>query len=292
MAKAATAPGRGFWLGMSIAIALGACDASADPADTGRGEVDAIDANDTRAVQPIETTITTDSDGDPGPAPIDDAQTGADASGTCPPAEPIFVGIIKNARGLGGTPLEGGGRVACGELYRGGPLAFTNPAGCDELERVGIRTVIDLREPQEQSARPNASCVRDRTHIVSASMPIPYAVDGPAYLRDLHTAQAILPAFAALGDDDAYPIYFHCTYGRDRTGVLAAVILLVLGATPDEIMREYQLTAESGLGAYPQSLSAVLSDIASRGGVDAYLADIGVPAGQVAVLRRRGIASP
>jgi hypothetical protein len=286
--------GQAMWSLVSvIALAAFACD------ETGAAGADAGGASGSAEAETPDSVVAEaegfgddagdrdhyDDEGDP--SAVIDALAAA-----CAPAEPIFVGQVTNARGLGGTRLGEAAQVSCGALYRGAPLAFSGEAGCAELARIGIKTVIDLREPHERSARPAAPCVHEHARIVQAPMPIPYAVDGPAYLRDLHATEAILPAFAALGDDAAYPIYFHCTYGRDRTGVLAALVLLALGATPEEVMREYMLTAEAGLSIYPRSLTAVLDEIARLGGVDAYLAEIDVPAEQVAVLRRHGRPAP
>jgi len=58
------------------------------------------------------------------------------------------------------------------------------------------------------------------------------------YVADLHATESVATAFGVLGDVAAYPVYFHCVYGRDRTGVLAAVILLALGATRESVLAE------------------------------------------------------
>ena len=71
-------------------------------------------------------------------------------------------------------------------------------------------------------------------------------------------------ALRALADPDAYPIYFHCTYGRDRTGVLAAVVLLALDAPREAILDEYVLS-KATVGAYPESLQEMMREDRSPG---------------------------
>jgi hypothetical protein len=120
-------------------------------------------------------------------------------------------------------------------------------------------------------------------------MPIPYDVSPADYLADLNASSSVAAAFAALGDPAAYPVYVHCTYGRDRTGVLAALVLSALGASRQDILQEYLLSAAQ-VGAFPASLNAVLDDIARRGGIEAVLGAAGVTPEQLATLRSRAVA--
>jgi hypothetical protein len=142
-----------------------------------------------------------------------------------------------------------------------------------------------LRVEEERIAVPDSPCVFAQASVVEAPLPIPYSLTQEEYLADLNTYASIVAAFDAFGDESAYPIYFHCTYGRDRTGVLAAVVLLALGASRDDVIAEYQLTALAGLYLPPDSLAAVLDEIEWRGGIEAYLAEAGVTRAKLATLR-------
>lgn len=201
-----------------------------------------------------------------------------------PAVHQLLQGEVLNARDLGGTRLSGGATVEYGVLARGPTLSGLSDAGCDELARLGVRSVIDLREESERSATPESECVEQQARMVLAPLPIPYSVSPTDYLADLDTDDSIATAFHLLGDDQAYPIYFHCTYGRDRTGVLAALILRALGASQDAIIREYELSRHS-VGATPPSLQAVLQEIERRGGIEAHLASIGISDAELEVLR-------
>jgi hypothetical protein len=208
----------------------------------------------------------------------------------CAPGTWILLDEVQNARGLGGIALEDGAQVSCGALYRGSAPVGLGDQGCTDFGRLGIRTVIDLRTEAERLASPDDDCVRQQVSMVLAPMPTPFALSPANYVADLYTTTSIVAAFEALGDKAAYPIYFHCVYGRDRTGVLAAVILLALGASREEAMTDYQLSVAGGVGAYPASLQAVLDDIDQVGGVEAFLATAGVSTAALAALRASAIA--
>ena len=206
----------------------------------------------------------------------------------CVSGKRVLQNDVLNARDLGAVPLGQEQASSCGALFRGPPLAPLSQAGCDHVSELGIRTVIDLRTFAESGAKPEAACVAERVNIVRAPLPVPYDVSPLDYIADLDSLDSMVQAFAALGDDAAYPIYFHCTWGRDRTGVLAAVILLALGATHEDIMREYMFSSES-VGAYPSSLQATLDEIERRGGVSTYLDSLGMTPEQRATLRAHAV---
>ncbi|HWA71867.1 MAG TPA: tyrosine-protein phosphatase [Polyangiaceae bacterium] len=214
---------------------------------------------------------------------------GVDGTGGCRPGQPILTGAVVNARDLGGTRLDGGGMVACGQLYRGAPLYNFTTAACADFAALGIRTVIDLRTEDERLQKPDAACVGAAANVVLTPLPIPYNVSRQDYIADLDAKASIAAALRVLGDPASYPVYFHCTWGRDRTGVLSAVILLALGASHADILQEY-LLSEPNVGAYPDSLVGTLDEIERRGGVEAYLTASGVPMEDVEALRAQAIA--
>jgi len=226
--------------------------------------------------------------------PVDGPVPACPASGAPGPADagcsrsaPILSCDVTNARDLGGVPLGANGSVACGMVLRGPPLAGLSPAGCVDAAALGLRTIIDLREDDERGARPDDACVG--ANVVSAPLPIPYDVDAAEYLADFDASASIARVFHTLADTAAYPVYFHCTYGRDRTGVVAAAVLLALGASRADVLEEYTISAAT-VGAYPESLAALLDEIDRRGGIDAALAAKGVSADELASLRMHVIA--
>jgi hypothetical protein len=189
---------------------------------------------------------------------------------------------IRNARDLGGIPLGGGRTVKCGLLFRGPPLELQN--GCANYDELGVRVIVDLRQPSEVSSRMDETCATEDANVIAAPLPIPYQLSAENYIADLNTLDSMALVFHALGTEAGYPMYFHCTWGRDRTAVVAAVILTALGASREAIMADYNLSANT-VGAYPASLEATLDELERRGGVEGYYAELGVSAQELAFLR-------
>jgi protein-tyrosine phosphatase len=202
------------------------------------------------------------------------------------PGEAILLPYLTNARELGGTPLAGGAHVPFGRLFRGPPLAALSADGCDAATRLGIRSVVDLRVPSEVASQPESGCIQSRATVIAAPLPIPYAVSAGDYIAILDARASLRTLFSALTSPGAYPIYIHCTWGRDRTGVVAALVLSALGADRETILEEYLLSRES-VGAYPQSLLAALDEVELRGGIEAYLTGLGVTHEQLQALRKQ-----
>jgi predicted DNA repair protein MutK len=67
------------------------------------------------------------------------------------------------------------------------------------------------------------------------------------------------------------------------------LLRLALGATAEDVMTDYMLS-KSSVGAYPDSLQAVLDDIAVRGGAEAVLSAAGIGSDELAALRTRAIS--
>ena len=208
----------------------------------------------------------------------------AGGNGSCAPSTVVLADDgIQNARDLGGIPLSGGRTVKCGMLFRGPPLTLTAD-GCDSYEDLGVRVLVDLRQEHERAGRPDATCTTEDAIVIAAPLPIPYQVSGENYIADLNTLDSMALIFHALGTEAGYPMYFHCTWGRDRTAVVAAVILTALGASREAIMADYVISAET-VGAFPTSLAATLDELERRGGVEGYYGELGVTADELAFLR-------
>jgi protein-tyrosine phosphatase len=204
----------------------------------------------------------------------------------CAPGHFVLVDDVRNARDLGGTTLASNRAVACGAVYRGPPLALS-AKGCADAASLGLHTLLDLRTESERLGIPDDACVAAAR--VYAPLPVPYGLAPADYLNDLHETASLALVFHTFGHPAAYPIYFHCTFGRDRTGIVGAMLLLVLGATRARVMQEY-LLSEPTVGAYPVSLNAVLDEVEQRGGVEAVLKGLGITDQELAVMRGSALA--
>ena len=169
-----------------------------------------------------------------------------------------------NFRDLGGYPGEGGRTTRWGRLFRSDALHELTGGDVAVLRSLGLRTVVDLRTARElhRSGRgPLEPEPVDFHHLEVVREDVPgappadaEAVGAPAppgddlaerYLWYLDVGRdALVAAFALLADADRYPLVFHCAAGKDRTGVLAALVLELAGVAREVIVADYVLTAE------------------------------------------------
>ena len=161
-----------------------------------------------------------------------------------------------NFRDLGGYRGRAGQTVRWRTLYRADALHRLPDHELDELSLLGVRTVLDLRTDAEiEHGRIEA----EHLGITHLHLPVlgttwsPKKLDpdadagevlGSLYIQMLDVgAPAIAGALQVLADRAQVPAVFHCAAGKDRTGVLAAVVLALLGVEEDVIVGDYALTA-------------------------------------------------
>ncbi len=164
-----------------------------------------------------------------------------------------------NFRDLGGYPTASGQVTRWGTLFRSDTLHELTTGDVRRLREMGLATVIDLRTPRELAKtgrgplEPEAIGYRHLSVIGEGpsggggeAMAAPEGDDLSArYLWYLDVgASALVEALTLLGQPARYPLVFHCAAGKDRTGVLAALVLDLLGVAPELIVADYLLTAE------------------------------------------------
>jgi len=251
-----------------------------------------------------------------------------------------------NARDLGGLVTADGRRVRSGLLYRANALNRLSDADVTVLGGLGLACLIDLRHPHEiELIGPDRLPPVPPGRVVS--LPLFYSdhdvfttvsavlsgrADDPsldrlrdggaeAVMRELYrwfveaplARQAFGAALRIIADDEALPLLFHCTAGKDRTGWLAALVLSALGVERTVVAADYLrtndlnaagtafvLAALAGRVDDPALLLPLLEarpvyldeafDAADRryGGVDGYLtAGLGLDAASLDRLRGR-----
>jgi protein-tyrosine phosphatase len=160
-----------------------------------------------------------------------------------------------NFRDLGGYKAAEGRTVRWRRLFRADGLHRLTEADLNRLVDLGLRTVIDLRTLDEVVERgriewpapdlayhhlPMIDVLPDREEM-------PAWVDA-SFVADRYAAmlgeggEAVAEALAVLTDPHAYPAVFHCAAGKDRTGILAAVVLGLLGVSDADIVTDYALS--------------------------------------------------
>ncbi len=161
-----------------------------------------------------------------------------------------------NFRDLGGYRGRAGQTVRWRTLYRADALHRLPDDELDQLSLLGVRSVLDLRtEAELEHGRIKA----EHLGITHLHLPVlgktwaPTKLDpdadagevlGSLYIQMLDVgAPALAGALQVLADPAQVPAVFHCAAGKDRTGVLAAVVLALLGVDEETIIGDYALTA-------------------------------------------------
>lgn len=222
---------------------------------------------------------------------------------------------VHNLRDLGGYHSADGRVLRTGLLFRSGELSGADAADRARLEALGIRNVCDFRSDQERAQAPDPQLPGWRFDQRCYSVKVAGAGDERfAQLmkareagRDIDWAGLLTQFYGAMPDQFAgqyralfeqlvdrpgEPLLFHCTAGKDRTGIAAALVLLALDVPETTVMLDYLLSNRyvgettavpaglpadlRGIPALAQVrreyLQAALDSIRARyGSVDAYL---------------------
>jgi protein-tyrosine phosphatase len=164
---------------------------------------------------------------------------------------------LHNVRDLGGLPVAGGGTVRRGLLFRGAGLHHLDAVGAAELERLGLRTAFDLRtdgELERFGGFAAGATVAEHLPMLPRTW---QADDGEAgdaiqmlgrrYATMLELGRdSVRDVVERLGRPEVLPAIFFCAAGKDRTGVMAAVLLGLLGVPDAEIVADYA-RSEAGM---------------------------------------------
>lgn len=179
------------------------------------------------------------------------------ASSAQPPRHLNLEGTY-NVRDIGGYPTQSGRRTRWHTVFRADSLHRLSPSGQQTLLGHGVRTVVDLRRAQEAQAAVNvlaaSPVVRYRQVSLLAEARTPGTPPPPMpvmYRTMLDERQAqIGEALRTLAAPGGLPAVVHCTAGKDRTGLIVALLLGLLGVPADTIATDYALSAQYLVGQY------------------------------------------
>ncbi|HJL98292.1 MAG TPA: tyrosine-protein phosphatase [Acidimicrobiales bacterium] len=167
-----------------------------------------------------------------------------------------------NCRDLGGYPTREGRHIRTNAIFRSDRLSDLTEDDQEELASYGIRTVVDFRtsaEAQRDVSRlwgtvtthaplPIGDEIAQQTEFVDrirsgeiTSVSVAEVAD--SYIEMLSDSGHQFVSFLELAADvDCWPLLFHCTAGKDRTGIAAALILELCGVERDLVLDDYELT--------------------------------------------------
>jgi protein-tyrosine phosphatase len=216
-----------------------------------------------------------------------------------------------NFRDVGGYTTAFGTRVRPRRLFRSDSLSAVSPSDREVLAGLGVATVVDLRSHGEVEIAGRYPDRGPNYFHLPLGNPVNSAGIGWNDPADVATryfellldgADAISETLAVLTDPAAYPAVIHCSVGKDRTGIVMALILSLLGVSDHDIVADYALSgigtarlvlrlrAELGerftelepflpvlLSAEPDSMRIFLARLrAEFGSVDGYVEHIGL----------------
>lgn len=168
-----------------------------------------------------------------------------------------------NFRDIGGCLTMDGRRLKREKLFRSGELSRLSDADLATLQRLSIAFVLDLRSPQEGGLHPSRWPVELASEVHRAYIHPDITLDGRSVLDHIiedptpaNVKSVVCRSFGPLADycgpaltaiterlsRGTAPVVFHCTNGRDRTGVIAAMLLYMLGASREFIVADFLLT--------------------------------------------------
>jgi protein-tyrosine phosphatase len=138
-----------------------------------------------------------------------------------------------NVRDLGGLPLEGGGETAFRVVVRADTIRALTDAGWQALADYGVRLAVDLRSNLDAADDPPSELPIDVVRIPVNGHEVPVVADWPsmqeAYAGLLgRFGPEFAAAVSAIGQADD-PVVIHCHAGRDRTGLVSALMLRLAG---------------------------------------------------------------
>jgi len=162
---------------------------------------------------------------------------------------------VFNFRDLGGYWTRGGQTVAWRRLFRSSELHHMTSHDIIQFkEEIRLRSVIDLRSSRqlepfsplnevgvEYYNIPLIDRGNDKENVYQD-----FSNMGEVYsylVRHEEFSRRVVEALEIIAEPDNLPLVFHCSAGKDRTGVLTAIVLGILGVTDEDIIEDYTLTA-------------------------------------------------
>lgn len=163
-----------------------------------------------------------------------------------------------NFRDLGGYRTTDGKTVARGMLFRSGAMTALTDADMDYLDQFGFKTVVDLRSNEEIGLYPNHWAARSRIDVVTGDYSFAAMMSGEESGEESadrpDTAELYPLLLASIGPQiktyfhqalgEGAPMVVNCSAGQDRTGIVSALMLLLLGVPEPTVIEDYLLSTD------------------------------------------------
>jgi protein-tyrosine phosphatase len=150
-----------------------------------------------------------------------------------------------NVRDLGGLPLQGGGETAYGVVVRADSIRGLTERGWLALLDYGVASAIDLRAPDELAVDPHGNTPIPVAHVELAPSNLDWHSVRDGYLDLLERSQARFVAVFDVLARAEMPVVVHCQGGRDRTGLVVALLLALAGVDFETIAADHALSEQN-----------------------------------------------
>lgn len=235
------------------------------------------------------------------------------------PRRLVPLAAVHNFRDMGGYPAAGGRTTRWRTLFRADGLHRLAGDDLEVIRTLGLRTVIDLRSPAELEERgtfPHDLHPVDFHHVpvIDSTWKLAHLTDADndpvAFLEWAYNdmlregPHRFAQAIEQLSQAEAFPAVFHCAAGKDRTGVLAMLLLGSLGVPREYIIADYALTVDgiermrawalreapemsermadtpsAFMAALPEAMARLIDTICEDGSIFDYTLSLGVTPG-------------
>ncbi|MDX1994938.1 MAG: tyrosine-protein phosphatase, partial [bacterium] len=175
----------------------------------------------------------------------------------------IHVGGTVNLRDIGGYRTTDGYMVRWGRVFRSGTLTGLMQTDTSVLDELGLKIVCDLRSVEEVAEAPDRLPQNPPPRYIPLPLDTDSAESNRARMRAIlfdkkrlgtlmremyaqlmidRNAKLFGDVLRLLADEDNLPALYHCTAGKDRTGITTALLLLALGVPEDMVLADYTLS--------------------------------------------------
>ncbi len=203
---------------------------------------------------------------------------------------------VSNTRDIGGLETADGRRIKQGMIYRGGKLDDVTEEGRDFFVNIlGLKTDLDLRTPDEGSAGAGSPLGKEINYV---------NINGRYYVGSMgiHSdegKQTMAEELRVFTKPENYPIYIHCSLGRDRTGTLVYLIEALLGVQKNTLYMDYEFSVfsvsgtldKAGVAGIRSNIESVYNYINGLEGkslsekAENYMLDIGLTPEEIATIK-------
>ena len=159
-----------------------------------------------------------------------------------------------NFRDLGGYRTADGKTVARGMLFRSAAMTGLTDADMAYLDQFGIRTIVDLRSTEEIDLYPNHWASTSGIEVVKGDYSFASMMPGDESPGGMDVARLYPRILTQIGGQigsyfesalgDGAPMVVNCSAGQDRTGVVSALMLLLLGVPESTVIEDYLLSTD------------------------------------------------